>query len=236
MVRKAGARRDLREDCVREALTIIEREGLESLSLREVARRLGVSHQAPYRHYPSRDHLLAEVVRRAFTAFAEHLAARPRAADPAGDLEAMARAYLDYAARHPLQYRLMFGTPLPDPAAHPTMMTRGRDAFGMLQDAVAALDRTRDPAARPADPRLDALYIWASLHGLATIGETTALKTLGFNVDTLAALQDNAMARMHAGLEGGSAGRVALSPAGPIGETGLTPWTGGEDVLRTPGS
>jgi len=43
---------DLREACIREALAIIEVGGVESLSLREVARRLGVSHQAPYKHFP----------------------------------------------------------------------------------------------------------------------------------------------------------------------------------------
>jgi AcrR family transcriptional regulator len=215
MARKADAPRDLREDCVREALTIIEREGLEALSLREVARRLGVSHQAPYRHYPSRDHLLAEVVRRAFTAFAEHLEARPRRAEPAADLEAMSRAYLDYAARHPLQYRLMFGTPLPDPVAHPDMMSRGRDAFAMLEEAVAKLDRERDPAARAPDPRLDALNIWALLHGLATIAETTALRSLGFQSGTVCAAQDHAMARMHAGLHAKLPPAPARASTGP---------------------
>jgi AcrR family transcriptional regulator len=43
-------------------MLIIGERGIEELSLREVARRLGVSHQAPYKHFPSRDHLLAEVV------------------------------------------------------------------------------------------------------------------------------------------------------------------------------
>ncbi len=112
MARKSHPTLDVREACIDEALVIIEAEGIEALSLREVARRLGVSHQAPYKHYPSRDHLLAEVVRRAFAAFADHLDARPRKADPFADLHAMGQAYLDYALRHPLQYRLIFGTPL----------------------------------------------------------------------------------------------------------------------------
>jgi AcrR family transcriptional regulator len=103
----------LPERCVRAAHAIIDAEGVEALSLREVARRLGVSHQAPYKHFASRDHLLAEVVRRAFEAFARHLDARPAGATADEDLAAMGRAYLAYAHTHPLQYRLMFGTPLP---------------------------------------------------------------------------------------------------------------------------
>lgn len=206
MARKPAPPKDLRDACVEEALVIIAREGVEALSLRDVARRLGVSHQAPYKHYPSRDHLLAEAVRRAFVAFADHLDARPREEDPFADLHAIGRAYLDYALRHPLQYRLIFGTPLPDPKAHPEMMTRGRYAFALLEQAVAALDRVRPDAARPGDPRLDALQVWAVLHGLASIAQTSALRSLRLPKPVVTAMHEHAMARLEQGL------RAALPP------------------------
>jgi len=109
----------LREDCVREALAIIEKVGVEGLSLRDVARRLKVSHQAPYKHFSSRDHVLAEIVSRAFASFAQYLDARPKSDDPHEDLAAMGRAYLEYANKRPVSYRLMFGTPLPEPGRNP---------------------------------------------------------------------------------------------------------------------
>ena len=63
MVAKPSPRSgNLREACIAEAFRIIEDAGLEALSLREVARRLGVSHQAPYKHFPSRDHIVAEIL------------------------------------------------------------------------------------------------------------------------------------------------------------------------------
>jgi hypothetical protein len=68
---------ELRDACIVAAQEVIAERGVENLSLREVARKLGVSHQAPYKHYPSRDHLLAEVMRRCFQRFAAHLDARP---------------------------------------------------------------------------------------------------------------------------------------------------------------
>jgi AcrR family transcriptional regulator len=90
---------ELPEACVTEALAIIRDVGIENLSLREVARRLGVSHQAPYRHFPSRDHLLAEVVDRCFRDFDAALGTghdtgirRPTSPRSAGSTSTMPRA------------------------------------------------------------------------------------------------------------------------------------------------
>ena len=123
----------LRDACIVAARQAIAEHGVENLSLRDVARRLGVSHQAPYKHYPSRDHLLAEAMRRCFEGFAEHLdlAGRSRSLRPS--CEGLGRQYLAYAQQHPLEYRLMFGTPWPEPAVHP----------GLVNDAVHAFDILR---------------------------------------------------------------------------------------------
>lgn len=195
----------LRERCVAEALTIIDAEGIEALSLRDVARRLGVSHQAPYKHFESRDHLLAEIVRRAFASFARYLDARPTAAaetavdavpSAESDLEAMGTAYLAYARAHPLQYRLMFGTPLPDPAKHEAMMASARHAFSLLY---RGLGRVHAEAGRamPDDAVVqDGLFVWATLHGLASIRETQALATLQLPATTLTNIDRYVLARL----------------------------------------
>jgi AcrR family transcriptional regulator len=94
-LRFAEAGRDLREDCLTEAASIIAERGLEVLSLREVARRLGVSHQAPYKHFESRDHILAELTIRAPRSFAAKLEAREHHEDHFADLEAVGRAYFE---------------------------------------------------------------------------------------------------------------------------------------------
>ena len=181
-------------------MAIIGESGVEGLSLREVARRLGVSHQAPYKHYPSRDHLLAEIVGRAFTAFAEHLDARPRGGNPSDDLAAMGRAYLGYALAHPLQYRLMFGTPLPDPAQHPEMLRRARYAFSLLRDGVARLAAEPGSRAVEGGAELDALFVWSTVHGLATILQTRAMETLGLPPAVLDAATPHTLLRVGAPL------------------------------------
>jgi len=204
--------RDLREACVEEARSIIAEQGVEGLSLREVARRLGVSHQAPYKHYPSRDHLLAEVVARAYAAFAVHLDARPHYDDAHDDLRAMGEAYVGYALAHPLEYRLMFGTPLPDPAAHPDMMRQSRHAFAILRDAIARLPRGDG---EPVRPELDAMFVWATVHGLASAMQGSVVGTLGLGAATVAAMPAHVLARIGTGLGQAGAAAAPLSRRPP---------------------
>ncbi|MEM9591446.1 MAG: TetR/AcrR family transcriptional regulator [Pseudomonadota bacterium] len=200
MVQAARPSRDLREDCVTEALSIIEERGVEHLSLREVARRLGVSHQAPYKHYANRDALLAEVVSRAYQDFAAHLDARTHHEDPHSDLAELGQAYLGYAGKNPLAYRLMFGTPLPDAEQHPEMMREARHAFAILRDCIV---RIQEPKAskKAVSPDLDALFVWALVHGKASIQQTDALNTLGLSEEVLADFETHVGQRLMAALD-----------------------------------
>ncbi len=178
MPRKGRTPGDLREACVAEALRIVEREGVESLSMREVARRLGVSHQAPYKHFASRDHILAEIVARAYGSFVEYLEAIPETDNPAEDMAEMGRRYVRYALTHPLQYRLMFESPLPEPRRHPEMMRRADRAFTLLRTCLKRMPDRWTNALGDDATDTDALFVWATLHGLASISRSSALHTL----------------------------------------------------------
>ena len=169
---------DLREACLTEALSIISASGVEKLSLREVARRLGVSHQAPYRHFASRDHVLAEIVRRAFADFAQALRSPPQTDNPAADTLAMGMAYVAFASAEPLKYRLIFGGTLPDPGAHPEMMLGAREAFNVLRAALIRLFEARGQ--QPESDLIDreALFAWSSLHGVVSLMRSDAINTL----------------------------------------------------------
>lgn len=198
-VRKKSA--DLREACIQEALAIIETDGVENLSLREVSRRLGISHQAPYKHFASRDHILAEIVSRAFDTFAAYLDAQPRSDDPHATLEGMGRAYFAYARSHPLQYRLMFGTPLPDPAQHPQMMHSARHAFDLLRDSIAELRVQRGKSAASSVVELDALFVWSTLHGMASILPLRVWDTLSLPPEVIDTAARHLLDRIDAALE-----------------------------------
>ena len=187
---------NLREACVQEALALIETSGVESLSLRDVARRLGVSHQAPYKHFASRDHILAEIVARAYAAFAAYLDARPLCEDPDQSMAGMAKAYVHYAAAHPLNYRLMFNTPLPSPHAHPGMMEQARHAFSLLTSGLRQQAESQGRAASDLATELDALFIWSTLHGLSSILHSDAIKTLELQPETIELAFSHALQRI----------------------------------------
>jgi AcrR family transcriptional regulator len=189
---------ELRDACIVAAQEVIAERGIENLSLRDVARKLGVSHQAPYKHYPSRDHLLAEVMRRCFQRFAAHLDARPRFDDPEQDLESLGTQYLAYAHRHPLEYRLMFSTTWPASA----------DEFDLASDATHAFDVLRgvlrrmhgETAAMREAVELDALYIWSTMHGLAGVMNGQCVDTLDLKANVLKRAVRHSMQRMGIGL------------------------------------
>lgn len=162
---------------MRAAHGFIAEHGVERLSLREVARRLGVSHQAPYKHYASRDHLLAEVIRRCFRQFADYLDDRGSHPDAHEDLGALGQRYLSFAAEHPLEYRLMFGTPWPAPAEQLGLVEDARHALNVLRAVLRRIHGTGRGQRTRVD--LDAMFIWSQMHGLASITQANVMDHLG---------------------------------------------------------
>src|SRR4051812_36544816 len=92
---------DLRSVALRAAGKMLEKEGVAALSLRAVARRAKVSHNAPYRHFPDRESLLAALATEGFELLREALANVPATR--------MGGAYVTFAIAHPERFRLMFG-------------------------------------------------------------------------------------------------------------------------------
>jgi AcrR family transcriptional regulator len=201
---------ELREACVVAAQEVIAERGLENLSLREVARKLGVSHQAPYKHYPSRDHLLAEVLRRCFQRFAAFLDARPACADPVQDLQSLGMQYLAFARDHPLEYRLMFGSTWPEAAAQPELVRDATHGYDVLRGVLRRMHG--DSAARRETVELDALYIWSMVHGLAGVMNGPCVDRLGVQPGVLQQAVGHAMARAGLGLAAGIAAARASAP------------------------
>jgi AcrR family transcriptional regulator len=170
---------DLKDACIEAAQAVIAEHGIEKLSLRDVARKLNVSHQAPYKHYPSRDHLLAEVIRRCFNRFTVALNSRQRSDSAIDDMRALGQSYLTYALQNPLEYRLMFGTPWPGVDAHPDLVRDAQHSFNVLRSALEPLYEGQAVSRDAIDA--DALFVWSSMHGLATILQSQVMQHLALS-------------------------------------------------------
>ena len=150
---------DLRAGLLRVAVDVLAEKGLAGLSLRECARRLGVSHAAPYRHFKTRDELLEAVSEQGFewliAAADDAMAALET---PRARLDAYGLAYVSFASRHPQHHRVMFAAELPKRDAPGAA---GR-AFELLRECASAENPT-------ADPELAAFAYWSLVHGVSML-------------------------------------------------------------------
>jgi AcrR family transcriptional regulator len=134
---------------------LLEKQGITSLSVREVAKRAGVSHTAPYRHFPDREALLAALAAQGFGRLGEAL----REAARLGSRE-MGAAYVRFALARPQLYRLMFGGLLRI-EAHAELRQRAAQTYEGLVQAFAGLGAERRVEAAAA--------AWSLVHGLASL-------------------------------------------------------------------
>ncbi len=158
---------NLREALLQGALELIGLRGAAQLSLREVARRIGVSHAAPYRHFADKNALLGVIALQGFSLLKQALEESRIDRGPREAFEESGRAYVRFALAHPAHLAVMFGGGALDPAACDGLPERGEDAFGVL---VAIIETAQEAGVvRPGDSRTLALAAWSLVHGLALL-------------------------------------------------------------------
>jgi AcrR family transcriptional regulator len=160
---------NLREAMVQAALQLIRENGPAGFSFAEVARLVGVSGAAPYRHFRDRNALVAEIALQGFNRFAAELRAAWEAGGPAPvrALEYVGRAYLSFARREPASYAAMFepGFPLEE---NPELLAASDRAFAVLRQAAEAVINTIPGTKRPP-ALMVALHLWSLSHGIASL-------------------------------------------------------------------
>lgn len=161
---------DLRQALIDGALTLIrENQDGKTLSMREVARRAGVSNAAPYRHFADKDALLAAVAEKGFRLLTASLKAGVESVtdDPVRSLRASGVAYVKFAIAHPAYYRVMFSAFQPGESACSELNDAGDEAFSVLVGAITQ-GQTADKI-KPGDPQKLAWVAWSLVHGLAML-------------------------------------------------------------------
>lgn len=163
--RKTYHHPDLRAALIAEGLRQLEHVGTD-LSLRALAKAIGVSPTAPYRHFAGRSELMGALAAEGFHQFTEVLVAADQEPRPLAALRALGLAYLDFAHNQPALYRLMF-SPYGYSLNSPACKAAADRAFGTL---VGVVERASEAGWKPGHAVLTlALAYWAALHGWAVL-------------------------------------------------------------------
>ncbi|MFE2560131.1 TetR/AcrR family transcriptional regulator [Streptomyces sp. NPDC059352] len=167
------AREDgLRGRLVRAGVELVNAEGAQALSLREIARRAGVSHGAPRRYFPTHLDLLSAIARQGFVELAARLAEEDREdAGPRERIAILARVYLDYAGARRGMYELMFRHDLLE-SGRLGLRETSLPLFAHLTGLVARVT----VSGSDADAALRAGALWANLHGIAQLWHWGSLR------------------------------------------------------------
>jgi AcrR family transcriptional regulator len=190
MTRRPYHHGNLRETLLQGALQAISELGPAAFTLREAARRAGVSHNAPYRHFRDKDALLTAV---AAQGFRELTRAMRKAADRHPNvlekLKHSGLAYVDFAVRSPAHFTVMFDAPVTR-SKDSEFLEASQEAF---QTLVGYIRKCQEEEELPAGETLErALYAWSLVHGIAKLAvagrfpfrtKATLLKFAKFAID-----------------------------------------------------
>jgi AcrR family transcriptional regulator len=158
---------NLREALLQGALRVIAELGPAAFTLREVARRAGVSHNAPYRHFRDKDALLAAVAAQGFRELTRAMrGAGERKSNTLDRLKQSGLAYVAFAVRRPEHFTVMFEAPV-IACKDSEYLQASQEAFNTL---VNYIRNCQDQGQLPAGNTLErALYAWSLVHGIAKL-------------------------------------------------------------------
>jgi AcrR family transcriptional regulator len=193
---------NLREELVHAAVAAVDLDGAQALSISALAKALGVSQPAAYRHFVDKDDLLASVATEGFTAFHEALQAALDRRTKIPPLGKLAQGYVGFARGRPNMYRLMFDTPIVADAEDGSALSVAADGcFALLLSTLGG------PSPDDTTKRA-ALSAWTGLHGIMMLEQTRLLPDLTLGIKTDDIVRDLVIATMSA------LGRGSVCPGG----------------------
>lgn len=157
---------DLPQQAHNLALEIVREHGDTAISLRALAKQIGVSAPALYRHFIDRESLLAELAVSGFEALRERLLAID-SSSPRRALIDIGLVYVNFAQDEPNLYRLMFGGRVLSRGVHPRLDAAGKGAFQVLEDTIAQAQRVG--YLKPMPLALMTAAAWSLVHGLSQL-------------------------------------------------------------------
>lgn len=160
---------DLKNALIKAGVEILSKEGVGGLSLRKVAQRAGVSHSAPYAHFPDKQSLIAAISTEGFNQLHNELNAviAKYANDPKQQLVEGTRAYVQFATDHKDTFKIMFSSALEKEKEYPAFVEISRQTFARVVDIVKACQSAK--ILKPGSPEVTAVIVWGQVHGIVSL-------------------------------------------------------------------
>lgn len=160
---------DLKNALIQAGIEILSREGTEALNLRSVAKRVGVSHAAPYAHFADKQALIAAIATAGYASLYGRLAgaAGGKETPPLIRLGAMADAYLQFALSEPDHFKITFSGVVEAEKDYPEYVEQSRRCLELVVGLVQDCQAGGMFAGR--DPLLSAISIWSCIHGFVQL-------------------------------------------------------------------
>ena len=169
MKKKSYHHGDLKQALIDAGMKILKEEGVQALTLRSAARASGVSHSAPYAHFPDKQALLADISRQGFEELYDQLS-RTTAEfrhSPKALLIETGWTYAQFALTEPNYFKLMFSGILEDQHAYPEFMAAVQKTFHLLMEVVQICQTGKVLRAEPVDDC--AIAVWSLVHGFISL-------------------------------------------------------------------
>jgi len=200
---------DLRNRIAAAAQELFVSEGVEGLSMRRLADRVGVTATAIYRHFRDKDQILDEIISAGLSILSQYLEPALRERDPYQRLWGLIEAYLEFAIEQPKYFDLAFLVPAPNTRISEELERHNRATFKMAVEQVAACMELG--ILRRGDPIETAIFIWSTAHGLVTLHR---MNRFGDDVPRFRHLYHAAIEQAIRGLHPGE-GPLPVRPARP---------------------
>jgi AcrR family transcriptional regulator len=169
MARQTYHHGDLKNALIKAGVEILAQEGIDGLTLRKVAQRAGVSHNAPYSHFSDKQSLIAAISTEGFKQLYDELdaAVLSHPSDPKRQLQEGAWAYVQFAMNNTDTFKIMFSGVLEKEKEYPAFVEVSRMTFHRVVEIVRACQEAGLLSTAP--PELMAVFVWGQIHGIISL-------------------------------------------------------------------